>query len=885
MFMKSSEIREKFLKYFEKHGHQRVKSSSLIPAADPTLLFTNAGMVQFKDVFLGISQPGYHRATTAQKCVRAGGKHNDLENVGFTPRHHTFFEMMGNFSFGDYFKKEAIHFAWNFLTEELKIPKEKLRITVYQEDQEALELWKQLGIRADWIEKLGEKDNFWAMGDTGPCGPCTEIHYDWGESYGKANSPGTDTAGKRFLEIWNLVFMQFNRDISGKLEPLPKPSVDTGAGLERLSAVLQNTYSNYDTDLFQPIIQKIAQQVGIPYGKDSNMDVAMRVIADHLRSSAFLMADGVIPSNEGRGYVLRRILRRAIRYGKKLGQEQPFIFKCVPSVIEVLGSVYPEVEKNRKLVETLLREEEERFHETLHRGLGVLEEALNSSQLKKHQVLTGETAFLLYDSYGFPLDLVEVICREHGISVDIQGFEARMEKQRAQSSKERGSDKELQEKLFKQTEKISKPHVFTGYEQLAHEGKLLVLCNAVGDPVTELKGEGYAVFDRSPFYAESGGQVGDRGKITGPNVEASVESTTKVGQQTVLHLKSVHGVLKLGSDYSLSVDPHLRRLTMRNHTATHLLHATLRKKLGDRVKQAGSLVDPERLRFDFTFPKALSEVELKLIEETVNSHVFSAAPVTVREMAYDEAVKQGALAFFDEKYGAEVRVVRVGDAKNPISVELCGGTHLSEISEIGYFKITTESSVASGVRRIEAVTSEKAFEYLARREELFSQLETRLGMKEGAVVQKVESTFSQLKSLQKENEQLKIRAVQAPKASSQENSTAIEIRGVRLVVEQVAEVDPKVLRPLVDQLRDRGREKTLVLLFGNSEGRVAVCVGLTRDLVGPLDAGKIVQQLAPTIGGRGGGRPDFAQAGGTNPAGIAPAIDQLKKLLETHNPV
>jgi len=879
--MKSSEIREKFLKYFETHGHERVKSSSLIPAADPTLLFTNAGMVQFKDVFLGVSKPGYTRATTAQKCVRAGGKHNDLENVGFTPRHHTFFEMMGNFSFGDYFKKEAIDFAWKFLTQELKIPKERLRITVFQDDDEALELWKQQGVRPDWIEKLGEKDNFWAMGDTGPCGPCTEIHYDWGEEYGSAPSPGKDEAGKRFLEIWNLVFMQYNRDSSGKLEPLPKPSVDTGAGLERLSAVMQGVYSNYDNDLFQPIIQKIAHQVGVKYRAHPDTDVAMRVIADHLRSSTFLIGDGVIPSNEGRGYVLRRILRRAIRYGKKLGQETPFIFTCVGSVIESLGTFYPEIQQNKKLIETLIHEEEDRFHETLHRGLGVLEEALKSAQVKKTQTLPGETAFLLYDSYGFPLDLVEVICKEHHLGVDKKGFDELMEKQRLQSGKEKATDKVLLENLFKAVEKVSEPTKFLGYQSLNAEGKILCLCDANGKEVTELKGEGYAVFDQSPFYAESGGQVGDKGVVVSTGLKAQVHSTFKMAKQSVLHLSVTEGALKMGGKVQLKVDPLLRRLTMRNHTATHLLHAALRKELGDRVKQAGSLVDPDRLRFDFTYPKSLQASELKKIESLVNEQVFKNSKVTVSEMSYDEAIKKGALAFFDEKYGAEVRVVRVGDEASAFSVELCGGTHLSEISEIGYFKILSESSVASGVRRIEAVTSERAFEYLSSRETLLSQIEGKLGMKESAAVEKLDGLISQIKGLQKENEQLKIKVAQGGKSGKTEAQEAIEIKGIKVVSEQVEESDPKVLRALVDQFRDKGKERTLVLLLGTGGGKVSLCVGLTKDLVGKLDAGKIVQLLAPEIGGKGGGRPDFAQAGGNNPAGIPKTVSKLKSWLES----
>lgn len=879
--MKSSAIRDKFISYFENLKHQHVKSSSLIPAADPTLLFTNAGMVQFKDAFLGVSSLPYVRATTAQKCVRAGGKHNDLENVGFTPRHHTFFEMLGNFSFGDYFKKEAIAFAWRFLTEELQIPRERLRITVYKDDTEALELWKAQGVRPDWIEKLGEKDNFWAMGDTGPCGPCTEIHYDWGEGYGSAPSPGKDEGGKRFLEIWNLVFMQFNRDSSGNLTPLPKPSVDTGAGLERLSAVMQGTYSNYDTDLFQPIIQTLSGRVHIKYGAGQETDVAMRVIADHLRSSTFLIADGVIPSNEGRGYVLRRILRRAIRYGKKLGQEKPFIFTGVESVVKSLADCYPEIRSQQKLIETLIQEEEVKFHETLHRGLGILEEAIQKDKNSQAKSLSGETAFLLYDSYGFPLDLVEVICREHGLTVDSGVFESLMEKQRLQSGKDKNIDKKLEENLFKAAEKITHPTQFVGYEQLSKQGCLLQLCDEKGYEVAELRGKGYAIFDETPFYAESGGQVGDKGTLEGPALFTLVQSTQKIAKQFVLSVDVKKGHLKKGESYLGKVDPQLRRLTMRNHTATHLLHAALRKKLGERVKQAGSLVEPERLRFDFTFPKAVPAEDLKQIEVLVNEQIFSNAPVKTSEMTYDEAIKSGALAFFDEKYGDQVRVVRVGEKDTAFSVELCGGTHLSTLSEIGYFKIISESSVASGVRRIEAVTSVKAFEYLSRREELFSKIEHALGTRQEATVEKVEGLQLQLKTLTKENEQLRIRSAQAGKSSAASGEAVTMIKDIRLVIDTVEESDPKVLRALVDQLRDKGKEKTLVMLLGKQNEKAAMCVGLTKDLIGKLDAGKIVQMLAPEIGGKGGGRSDFAQAGGANPAGISNAISKLKAWLSS----
>jgi len=880
--MKSNEIREKFLAYFEKLGHQRVKSSSLIPAADPTLLFTNAGMVQFKDVFLGLSKPGYLKATTAQKCVRAGGKHNDLENVGFTPRHHTFFEMLGNFSFGDYFKKEAIHLAWNFLTKELGISPERLRVTVYHEDSEALDLWKELGVRPDYIEKLGEKDNFWAMGDTGPCGPCTEIHYDWGEKYSSAPSPGKDTEGKRFLEIWNLVFMQFNRDASGTLTPLPKPSVDTGAGLERLSAVMQGVYSNYDTDLFLPIIHQISEKAGVQYGKSKDTDIALRVMADHLRSTTFLIADGVIPSNEGRGYVLRRILRRAVRYGKKVGKEDPFLYQCVGSVSELLGSVYPELNENKDLITTLIREEESRFHETLHRGLGVLEDAIKKLKEKKSEQIPGETAFLLYDSYGFPLDLIEVIAREQGFAVDEAGFTSRMERQRSQSGVDKTQNKEIQEAIFKTIESQRLQTQFEGYEKLDLESVCLALWNDQGKEVKclETGTSGFAVFSKTPFYAESGGQIGDVGTITSKESSARVETTQKIAKQTVVSLVVENGRVEVNRPFWLKVDPELRRFTMRNHTATHLLHAALRLELGDRVRQAGSLVDSERLRFDFTFPHGLTEAQLKTVESRVNLEIEKGLEVQISEMAYDEAQKKGALAFFDEKYGERVRVVQVGSDRFQFSTELCGGTHVSNLAEIGIFKILAESSVASGVRRIEAVTSEKAKSFLFQREEFFSKVESVLGVKGEGVGSKIESLFLQVKTLQKENEQLKIKALQAGQSGQKNKKEPLEIQGKKVFIEEVSETDPKVLRAIVDRLRDQGKTQTIVALFGNKEGKVSLCVGLTSDLTEKFQAGKLVQLMAPAIEGKGGGRPDFAQAGGNKTEGIAKAIGILKNYLD-----
>lgn len=881
--MKSTEIREKYLKFFEKYGHTRVKSSSLIPAADPTLLFTNAGMVQFKDCFLGLQNNGYTRATTSQKCVRAGGKHNDLENVGFTPRHHTFFEMLGNFSFGDYFKKEAISLAWKLLTEEFKIPKEKLRITVFQDDDEAMELWKAEGIRPDWIYRLGEKDNFWAMGDTGPCGPCTEIHFDWGESLGCGKpdcSPACPCGSGRFLEIWNLVFMQYNRDSSGKMTPLPKPSVDTGAGLERVCAVLNGVFSNYDTDLFLPLIHAIAKKAGKTYGADKDEDVSMRVIADHLRSGTFLISDGVIPSNEGRGYVLRRILRRAIRHGKKLGQEAPFIYTLVGNVGEVLGSVYPEIVQNKKMIEVLLKEEEEKFHETIHRGMGLLEDSIAKSKAKNSKVLAGDVAFKLYDTFGFPFDLVEVICREHAMGVDSSSFNELMDKQRAQSNWKGGDDDKYVEKITKvlETKKVSP--TFEGYTTLQSEGNLTLLFDTAGTEVRSLSQgtSGFAIFDKTPFYAESGGQVGDKGTVSQNGAKAGVENTFKIAKTIVHKITVKEGQLQPGKT-SLVVDKELRKLTAINHTATHMMHAALRKVLGDRVKQAGSLVDPTRLRFDFTYPRSVTPDEIKQIESLVNKAIQSSDEVTTKEMKYDDAIKSGALAFFDEKYGDSVRVVRVGGTDSPFSVELCGGTHLSRTSDIGLFKIISETSVASGTRRIEAVTSLTAFEYLTHRSELFSTIEAKSGMKDEKAVEKFDQLSQQIKQLQKENEALKVKVAQGGSGAKSDNAPE-SFGSYKAFIQVVPGADAKVLRTLSDQFRDKGKDKTFVVLASEVEGKVSLCVGLTKDLVGTFDAGKIVKELAGEIKGTGGGRPDFAQAGGSDAAGIQKAFDKFRSLLK-----
>ncbi len=889
--MQSKAVREEFLKFFEKKGHTRVKSSSLIPAADPTLLFTNAGMVQFKDCFLGLHDPGYKRATTSQKCVRAGGKHNDLENVGFTPRHHTFFEMLGNFSFGDYFKKDAIAYAWEFLTVNLKLPQEKLWITVFETDDEAAKIWESVGVPANRIFRLGEKDNFWAMGDTGPCGPCTEIYYDWGPEYSKGiNNPNPGNADLRFLEIWNLVFMQFNRDSTGKMTPLPKPSVDTGAGLERVSAVLQGKYSNYDGDLFSDLISAISKFVGKPYEKEKDLGVSMRVIADHMRSGSFLLSDGVIPSNEGRGYVLRRILRRAIRHGKKLGQDKPFLFKLVGAVVEKMSDVYPELRENQRMIETLLREEEERFHETLHRGLGLLEESIDKTKKAGKKVLPGDVAFKLYDTFGFPSDLIDVICTEHGLSVDHHGFDQFMERQRSQSAWVGASDAVVMENLNKGLEKNRVTTEFLGYTGTRQNEPVALLFNEQGEPATALitPAAGYAVFKRTPFYAESGGQVGDKGSLRGEKerAEAEVETTFKIGSTFLHKIRVKSGQFKVGQGCYLEVDEDLRKRTAINHTATHMLHAALRSTLGDRVKQAGSLVDPTRLRFDFTFPRGVTAEERTKIEEIINKEIAAGRSVEHREMPYDEAIKSGAMAFFDEKYGDRVRVISMSGSDKPFSVELCGGTHLNNSAEIGVFKILSESSVASGVRRIEAVTSQGAIAYLNQRDATLSGLEAKLNTRFDGLDKKIDSLQDNLKSLQKENEQLRLKVAQGGSGGGGGGGALWDKKetfgSLQAVMSEVPDADMKVLRTLVDQVRDKLKERALVLLAANKDGKVTLCLGVTKDLVEKYSASKIIQPLAKEVGGTGGGRNDFAQAGGSDGAGIPKAFDAFRAWLKAN---
>ena len=861
--MTSAEIRQSFLDFFHEKGHALVQSSSLVPGNDPTLLFTNAGMVQFKDVFLGQDQRPYTRAASSQRCVRAGGKHNDLENVGYTARHHTFFEMLGNFSFGDYFKREAIQYAWEFLTRTLKLPPEKLWITVYQDDDEAADIWlKEIGADPARFTRIGDKpggrryesDNFWSMGDTGPCGPCTEIFYDHGPAIA-GGPPGTpEEDGDRYIEIWNLVFMQYNRDASGRMEPLPKPSVDTGMGLERLAAVLQQVHSNYEIDLFRHLIEAAAGLAGLQSLDNSSL----RVIADHIRSCAFLIVDGILPSNEGRGYVLRRIVRRAVRHGYRLGIGETFFYKLVGPLCVQMGDAYPELIAARAQVERVLKQEEERFAETLDQGMKILDADIAALKGKE---IPGATVFKLYDTYGFPVDLTADIARERCLSLDMPGFEREMDAQRerARSASQFGVDYNAGLKIEGSTE-------FTGYESLIDQARVTALFRGT-DAVQQLSGgdEGVVILDRTPFYAESGGQAGDKGVLETGDARFEVRDTLKQ-QGAHLHVGVlVSGSIKVGDLVEARVEESLRRATMRNHSATHLLHAALRRVLGTHVQQKGSLVNAERLRFDFSHPEAVNPAELAEIERLVNEQIRLNNAVETRLMAMDDAVKAGAMALFGEKYGAEVRVLTMGE----FSVELCGGTHVSRAGDIGLFKIVSEGGIASGVRRIEAVTGERALEHVAEMEKALNGI---AGLVKGSA-QDVEAKVAQLvdrsRRLEKEIEQLKAKL--ASQQGSDLAGQAVEIDGLKLLVARLDGIDPKALRDTVDQLKNK-LGSAAILLATVAEGKVSLIAGVTKDQTGRIKAGDLVNCVAEQVGGRGGGRPDMAQAGGTQPENLDAAL-------------
>ncbi len=865
--MKSKQIRQKFLDFFKSKGHEVVASSSLVPGNDPTLLFTNAGMVQFKDLFLGAEKRAYSRATSSQRCVRAGGKHNDLENVGYTARHHTFFEMLGNFSFGDYFKRDAIHYAWEFLTVDLGLPKEKLWVTVFRDDDEAADIWvNEIGVAADRVTRLGEKSNFWAMGDTGPCGPCTEIFYDHGEEVAGGPPGSPDEDGDRYIEIWNLVFMQFDRQPDGTLVPLPKPSVDTGMGLERLAAVLQHVHSNYEIDLFQNLLKAAADITGV---QDTG-NTSLRVIADHIRSCAFLVLDGVTPSNEGRGYVLRRIIRRAVRHGYQLGVKDIFFYRLVAALVAEMGDAYPALAKEQARVEKVLREEEQQFARTLENGMQILSQAIAGLSGK---VLAGETVFRLYDTYGFPVDLTADVAREHGLTLDMDGFEKAMDVQRQQARA--ASQFNAVEKLAIESARGTE---FVGYDHLRHDGKILAIYQN-GQSVNDLIGHADAVvlLDVSPFYGESGGQAGDRGVLEirqGNQVVTrfDVTDTQKQGDHVLHKGRLLQGKLSVGQSLSAEVDADTRQATMLNHSATHLLHAALRKVLGEHVTQKGSLVTADRLRFDFSHQAPLSTTEVQLIEQLVNAEILRNNPVKKEIMSIDQAMAKGAMALFGEKYGDQVRVVTMGD----FSTELCGGTHVSRTGDIGLFKLVAETGIAAGVRRVEAVTGMGALQYIAREESVLRSLCELLKTGEDTLLDRVQQLIAQQKVLEKSLDQLKAKMASA--AGSDIASEATDIAGFKLLVKQLDGFNSKTLRDMVDQLKNK-LGSAVVVLATVEEGKVALVAGVTPDLTARLKAGDIVNHVASQVGGKGGGRPDMAMAGGTEPAGLDMALRSVSDFV------
>jgi alanyl-tRNA synthetase len=867
--MKSSEIRTRFLKFFERNGHTIVPSSPLVPGNDPTLLFTNAGMVQFKDVFLGLDKRPYNRATTSQRCVRAGGKHNDLENVGYTARHHTFFEMLGNFSFGDYFKRDAIRLAWELLTKEYGLDPARMWVTVYQDDDEAYEIWaNDIKVPRERIARIGDKpggakyqsDNFWQMGDTGPCGPCTEIFWDHGPGI-PGGPPGTpDADGDRYIEIWNLVFMQFNRDDGGVLHPLPKPSVDTGMGLERIAAVLQGVHSNYEIDLFRELIRGAARVTG---AKDLTSN-SLKVIADHIRACSFLVVDGVIPGNEGRGYVLRRIIRRAIRHGFKLGQKQPFFHLLVDDLAKAMGDAYPELVRDKSRVIGVLKQEEERFAETLEHGMQVLEGALH----REDRMLDGSTVFKLYDTFGFPVDLTADIARERGLQVDLAGFEAEMQQQRERA---RAASKF---RMTQAAEYTGKATEFHGYETLKLDATVVALY-IDGSPVDRLgSGErGVVVLDRTPFYAESGGQVGDRGVLVRhatPISSFKVEDTQKIQAEVFGHHGVVvSGELRLGHTVSAEVDLGVRYAAMFNHSATHLMHAALRKVLGHHVQQKGSLVDEHKTRFDFSHDRALSAEEIREIERLVNEEIRENVAVEARVMKYDQAIKAGAMALFGEKYGDEVRVIGMGE----FSTELCGGTHVRRTGDIGFFKIVAQSPVAAGIRRVEAVTADGALAYVQQQSAALDGVAEMLKAHPMEIGSRLNQIMDNVRSLEKELARLKgkLAASQGDDLAGQ----AVSVGAAKVLAVQLDGADAKSLRETLDKLKDKLKSAAIVLSSVEA-GKVALVAGVTSDLTAKVKAGELVNFVAQQVGGKGGGRADMAQAGGTDPARLPEALGSVQ---------
>ncbi|MDO8714195.1 MAG: alanine--tRNA ligase [Polynucleobacter sp.] len=868
--MKVSQIRQAYLDYFAQKGHQIVPSSPVVPGDDPTLLFTNAGMNQFKDVFLGFDKRPYHRATTAQKCIRAGGKHNDLDNVGYTARHHTFFEMLGNFSFGDYFKKEAIQFAWELLTEVFKLPKDKLLVTVYAEDDEAYEIWnKQIGVPAERIIRIGDNkgaryasDNFWMMGDTGPCGPCTEIFYDHGPHIAGGPPGSPDEDGDRYIEIWNNVFMQFNRDEAGNMNPLPKPSVDTGMGLERIAAVLQHVHSNYEIDLFVHLLKAAKEAVDAAGGENCDpASPSLKVIADHIRACSFIVVDGVIPGNAGRGYVLRRIARRAIRHGYKLGARKPFFYQLVPALVKEMGTAYPELLAAKDKVSEVIKQEEERFFQTIANGMEILDGALAGGV----KTVDGETAFRLHDTFGFPLDLTADVCRERDVTVDAEGFELAMQKQRDQA---RAAGKF---KVAQGLEYSGKPTQFHGYDTLKHEGAKVTALYVDGSAVQSVKAGDAAVIvlDNTPFYAESGGQVGDKGELRNESVRFTVEDTFKIQADVFGHQGEVHeGELKVGDVLNALVDVQQRTEIMRNHSATHILHKALREVLGDHVQQKGSLVDASKTRFDFTHNAPITAAEIRRVEDIVNAEILANTATSGKVMSLDDAQKTGAMMLFGEKYGDEVRVLEIGSSK-----ELCGGTHVGRTGDIGSLKIVSEGGVAAGIRRIEAVTGRNALNFLQGLEDRINEAAAILKTHPGDLVNRVAQLQESLRQAERELDKVnsKFAASQGDELATQ----AIDVNGLKVLAARLDGADAQVLRETMDALK--AKLKTAAIVLASVQGdKVSLIAGVTADSIAKVKAGDLVNFVAQQVGGKGGGKPEMAMAGGTDPSKLGAALASVK---------
>ena len=875
MKMTGNEIRSQFLEYFKKHNHRIIRSSSLVPSDDPTLLFTNAGMVQFKRIFLGEEKRSYVRAATSQKCVRAGGKHNDLENVGYTARHHTFFEMLGNFSFGDYFKEKGIEFAWDLLVTGYGLPTDRLWISIYLDDDEAYNIWrKNIGVPEDRIVRFGEKDNFWSMGDTGPCGPCSEILIDRGEEFG-CNSPdcGVGCECNRFLEIWNLVFMQYSRDASGKMTPLPRPSIDTGMGLERIASLVQNVPTNFDIDLIRPIITMVETLSEKRLGDSLQNDIAMKIIADHTRAAAFLIGDGILPSNEGRGYVLRRIIRRAIRYGRNIGLSKPFLHKTANKVFNIMEPAYPELSNDAAFITNVIKNEEVRFSETLDNGLKLLNETLADMKAKNQSLVPGHVIFKLYDTYGFPVDIIKDVIRDENMTLDMTGFNEAMEGQRTRS-RSIATFSEVSDAYKRLSAEGIKPE-FVGYKEDLCASPILTIVengNEVQEATTGKIVE--VVSEVTPFYAEAGGQVGDKGKITGPNLEMDVSDTIKDPTGLIIHKgKIIKGSIKKGDNVTLEVEKARREAIACSHTATHILHFALRKTLGDHVKQAGSFVSPDRLRFDFTHFSQVDHKTLNTIESLVNKRIREDTAVKIEEMDAEEAFKTGATALFEEKYGDRVRVISLAS----YSKELCGGTHTGRTGNIGLFKITGESSVASGIRRIEALTGEAALEYTQKTSEIVQEAARLIKERPEDIPKRIDKIISEHKSAEKEIEKLKAK-IAATKADSSEGDIKL-IDNVKVQVKKVAVDTPAALRDLADRFKEK--MKSGIVVLGSIAGpKVLLVVVVTKDLTNRFNAGSIVKQVSAIVGGGGGGRPDMAQAGGSMPEKLDQALEKAYKIVE-----